>query len=68
VLRFRSIVTAISSVRKGGIKLVALGVVLLIIALAGRIAFTVPDYFDPGPVAREIAACKQAYPQIQLAT
>jgi hypothetical protein len=27
-----------------------------------------PDYFDPGPVAREIAAWKQAYPQIQLAT
>jgi hypothetical protein len=39
VLRFRSIVTAISSMRKGGIMLVALVVVLLIIALAGGIAF-----------------------------
>lgn len=27
-----------------------------------------PDYFDPGPVAREIAAWKQAYPEIHLAT
>jgi SIR2-like domain len=27
-----------------------------------------PEYFDPGPVAREIAAWKQAYPEIQLAT
>jgi hypothetical protein len=27
-----------------------------------------PDYFDPGPLAREIAAWKQAYPKIQLAT
>ncbi len=26
------------------------------------------DYFDPGPLAREIAAWKQAYPEIQLAT
>jgi hypothetical protein len=27
-----------------------------------------PDYFDPGPLAREIAAWKQAYPEIELAT
>ena len=27
-----------------------------------------PDYFDPGPLTREIAAWKQAYPEIQLAT
>jgi hypothetical protein len=27
-----------------------------------------PDYFDPGPLAREIAAWKQSYPEIQLAT
>jgi hypothetical protein len=27
-----------------------------------------PDYFEPGPLAREIAAWKQAYPEIQLAT
>jgi hypothetical protein len=27
-----------------------------------------PDHFDPGPLAREIAAWKQAYPEVQLAT
>ncbi|MGO9320517.1 MAG: SIR2 family protein [Solirubrobacteraceae bacterium] len=27
-----------------------------------------PDYFDPGPLAREIAAWKQSCPEIQLAT
>lgn len=27
-----------------------------------------PDHFDPGPLAQEIAAWKQAYPEIQLAT
>jgi hypothetical protein len=27
-----------------------------------------PNYFDPGPLAREIAAWKKAYPKIQLAT
>ncbi len=27
-----------------------------------------PDHFDPGPLAREIAAWKRAYPEVQLAT
>jgi hypothetical protein len=27
-----------------------------------------PDHFDPGPLAQEIAAWKQAYPEVQLAT
>jgi SIR2-like domain len=27
-----------------------------------------PDYFDPGPLAREIAVWKRDYPEIQLAT
>ena len=27
-----------------------------------------PDHFDPGPIAREIAYWKRAFPQVQLAT